>query len=690
MTLKTSFWGSIRENMKRRIGINICIILFFVMSHPIATLLSLSNVEYANWNTAAEKMERIRLALSGIVGYNQGYAIAIMGIAVICAVQGFSYMYHKKKVDMYESLPITKTRRFAIIQLSGILSFAGIYLINGILSLLVGIGFHATTWEAVQVFAVSYLIYLLLYISVFEFTTIAVMLSGNIIVSILAVGALGIYEVGIQGLLSFFKGSFFTTYSSYSESNMLSTIKLSPFFLLSTITQKNIQNIDNVTQFLQIGGYKILALVVLSVLYLGVGYVLYKIRPNEATERAIAFPKTKTAIKVLLMIPLSLLIGILFYEISYNQIGFLLFGIILGTFLTHAFFQAVFEYDFKAILKNWKCFFYVIPVIAIILFIFMGDILGYDKYVPEANKVKSVAIILQDGTDQTYFGYSNGNYGPEKIRLDKMELTGENIETVIGIAKEVNNKEITANDMFATVLYKMNNGKKVYRSIRIDYNKQQDALNTLYKNEEYIDSSIFIDADIIDAIDYSNGIDHSAIEKEELNSIVSAYKADIQNATISEKSEIPVGIINFSLKDAFYTNLWRKDLLETTTLIIYPSYQNTIALLKGLHVEIETKVLPSEIGYITVTDNSKINYDNNNYQQFSSDAISETYTDQEDIKKIVEAMIPAELIQYVGWQSSFEQYYQIDIFVVPKKGIDRYQELIDARFMLLENIIPEL
>ena len=99
MTLKTSFWGSIRENMKRRIGINICIILFFVMSHPIAALLALSNVEYANWNTVAEKIERIHTALSGIVGYNQGYAIAIMGIAVVCAVQGFSYMYQKKKVD---------------------------------------------------------------------------------------------------------------------------------------------------------------------------------------------------------------------------------------------------------------------------------------------------------------------------------------------------------------------------------------------------------------------------------------------------------------------------------------------------------------------------------------------------------------------------------------------------------------
>lgn len=708
MTLRKSFWGSVRENMKRRIGIIVCIVLFFMMSHPIATLLMLSNAQYDGWLTAAEKAERLHNALREVVGYNQGYAIAIMGIAIICAVQGFSYMYHKKKVDMYESLPITKSKRFAVIQVSGILSFAMIYLVNGIFSLIIGIGFNATTWETVQVFGLSFLIYLLLYISVYEFTTIAVMLTGNIIVALLAVGALGVYELGIQGLVSFFKGSCFSTYSYFSEIDMLSAIKLSPFFQLYTISQQNIRTIEAAKEFMQKGGAKILTLAILAIFYFLISFILYKIRPNEATERAIAFSKTKPVIKVLLMIPLSLLAGILFYEVSYNRIGFLFFGIILGACLTHAFFQVVFEYDFKAIFKNWKCFFYVIPAIAIFLAIFMLDIFGYDKYVPESNQVSSVAIVFDDGMNQTYYATSYDYYGSDRIRLETMNLTEENIDSVRAIAQtsidtmnvkdekglasedKIETENETATIMYATVLYKMKNGKEVYRSIPIDYVAQQDQINTIYGNDEYIGSCIMIDEEKIDSIEYANGVDRDSIENEKMDTIETAYLKDLKSATVADKCELPVGVISWSLKEEYYNYNRNLNLIQTTALIIYPSYKNTIAMLESMDIEVTAQLLAEEISYITITDNTETVYEENNFETITTGQKVETYKDQADIEKIIDAMVPMEFMQYVGWTNDYGDYYQIDLFVVPKKGIDRYQEIMGARFILKENVYPDL
>ena len=77
-------------------------------------------------------------------------AVFISMVAIIAAIQGFSYMYQRKKLDMYMSVPVTKGRRFAAIYLNGFLVYFLSYLLNLLLSFFVGQAMGASTSLAVE------------------------------------------------------------------------------------------------------------------------------------------------------------------------------------------------------------------------------------------------------------------------------------------------------------------------------------------------------------------------------------------------------------------------------------------------------------------------------------------------------------------------------------------------------------
>ena len=66
---------------------------------------------------------------------NNYYALAVVLMAAICALTGFSYIYSRPKLDFYHSLPISRSRLFAVDYATGALCALVPYLVLHALSI---------------------------------------------------------------------------------------------------------------------------------------------------------------------------------------------------------------------------------------------------------------------------------------------------------------------------------------------------------------------------------------------------------------------------------------------------------------------------------------------------------------------------------------------------------------------------
>ncbi len=69
------------------------------------------------------------------LGFQPMCMLPVAILAILIAVQGFSYLYDRKKVDMYHSVPVSAKRRFAVIYLNGFL----MYIIPALFGICIGI-----------------------------------------------------------------------------------------------------------------------------------------------------------------------------------------------------------------------------------------------------------------------------------------------------------------------------------------------------------------------------------------------------------------------------------------------------------------------------------------------------------------------------------------------------------------------
>ena len=143
MTSRNSFWARLFENNKRRIWVWLLAGFSYLLVLPAALAMAISR-EMARKDYLIEEMgdvlgsqimqEKVIEVAAGFFGLKNVYLAFFAAIlAIISAIQGFSYLYSKKKIDFYMGMPVRRRRRFMVIWLNGIL----VYLIPCVLGLLI-------------------------------------------------------------------------------------------------------------------------------------------------------------------------------------------------------------------------------------------------------------------------------------------------------------------------------------------------------------------------------------------------------------------------------------------------------------------------------------------------------------------------------------------------------------------------
>ena len=586
MTSKTSFFKQLREDARHRIWVPALSCIVFLLGLVAATLMLQSIV--INQGDISANYLQTRLNQETAMLFNSSNLllslVAITG-AVICALQGFSYLFNKQQLDFYHALPIRRQKLFIIRWANGVLFYVVPALIFSLLCLIVLAAFGL--FNAPMLFAVGtgFLHNLLIFFVVYHTAILFCMLSGHILVSLGLLSIFSIYMFMIVELIPTFMSVYYTTYQNYSYGLSGYLSYLAPAYL--------VYKLINVTT-LPLLGY---AVIFATVLFFG-SIILYLRRPSETAGKAIAFSGLQPVIRVLIVVPVAIYIGLAFGQLASGSRAFWsIFGLLLFAVLIHMILNVIFAFDIHAALQHRKelAFSAIISVLFISVFAF--NILKLDDQIPAQNSVEAVYMDLPVDNDVPYLNLQNGNYlGVTDYRESHAMLTGDELSKAYALLDYRMAPPTTTTTAPTTytdaeppvanlnVRFVKSNGHSEYRNFQFIMNENSiqalaDVYNTTtYKQGHYqiFDASCDTVFDTFNAIDATentivrNTTHTNIFSASETKELMDMLRTDLSAFTLEQMiNEIPLGTVSLENSKMLYTMDYR----------IYPSFTNTVTWL---------------------------------------------------------------------------------------------------------------
>lgn len=585
MTSRSSFFKLMKEDLRQRLWTIVLAFIVFVLPVPIVIAMMVTND-----NGAGSLAQELTLVLQA---NNLWFALVTVTGAAICAASGFGYLFSKKKVDFFHSLPVKRECLFAIRYLNGIFIYLVPYLTMQLLSfLLIAISgnfevriFTSAMW--------GLLIHFLGYLTVYTVFILSVIFVGNIVVFFAVSGWMfGITAIMVRLYITFEEG-FFNTYSyignEYTHMERMHSLRfLSPgYFYVQAAARSETSLLPE----------QLLYTVVLCAAAL----FLYRIRSSDGAGKAVAFPVLKPVFRVSIELLAGACIGLVFDNIAGRQgnvPGWMIFGTILGVLLSHIFIESIYHYDIRKCFANKMSLLACVAVSVTFVLVMRYDAFGYDKWLPGKGRIASVAVKVQglDGYGGIYH-YANDritnvneiNY----MSLTEIETLYPYLETLIQDTEEyydADKQAWSAEAVFVDVAYRLKNGKTVYRSY---YAKgmRAEVFAPVFESPEYKNSHYAgvytIPEDSIRTVTAQYAMNEcvmtlSPAEKEEL---MRALRQEVSALTLKEKLEtLPVALLTLSFAEkrpSYDSSGSSREYINNYDIPLYASYTETLQFLES-------------------------------------------------------------------------------------------------------------
>ena len=683
MTSKNSFWASCKENHKRRIWVWIVSALMQLAAYVGILVVYLSRIKmwYENgmYATYEEFKDVLYRASAEALGFNEIYLLVTITLAFIVGIQGFSYLYDRRKVDVYHSVPVDKNRRFAVVYLNGLL----IYLVPAVISILLGIvtaaAQSALNGTALAEIAIGFVWNLLFFLTIYHTVILAVMLTGNCIVTLGLTLCFLIYEIILYELITVMQYDYFSTVSTFFVQHRPKLSSIYDYVI-------NIGDLgwygwnDGIPTLLEkvlpyCGKWLILAVVILAAAWL-----LYRKRPSEAAEKAVAFTKVEPIIKVFVAIPTAMGIGVIINDASYGSTFLTVVSMIIGVVIACGALEVIFDFDIKSLLKHPASSGVALVGILAIFCIFKFDLLGYDKYVPSENRVDSIALNLgnYESCWQADFSYLNiADFSKEHMYIT-------DVEPVLMLANKAQQQNVDEayatmeNPHWVNVMYRLKTGVNVGRCFWVDYADpaNKELLNRIVAGREYKEGTfqILTDRDSFDyvqSINYDNGAANVALPAEDAQALRDAYIKDMENFDFTTGvEERSCGRLSFTLTAHNMTYY------DRAVLDVYDGFENTIAFLQSRDAYYPIQLNPEDIESITVTNyHYELADDYGNEAEYNlargamatsaygeapyGSAVRETFYDLGQFEQIVPVIYPQNMESKWHTGKDFDRNYEI-------------------------------
>ena len=119
MILKTSFLKILQNDRKRKLWIFIIFLVIFIFVNPISLLLKADYLLANSFMSEAQIKESINSQIK--FSYFGNIALQII-LAIFMGYTNYSYLFKRRKVDLYHSLPISRPKLFIIHYINGFFS----------------------------------------------------------------------------------------------------------------------------------------------------------------------------------------------------------------------------------------------------------------------------------------------------------------------------------------------------------------------------------------------------------------------------------------------------------------------------------------------------------------------------------------------------------------------------------------
>lgn len=706
MTSKSSFWVSVKENQKRRIWVWVIALLLQMINYLGTLMVYITRIRkwYDEGVYGARKEYQTALceAARDALSFGDRQWLVVGVLATVIAMQGFSYLYDRRKVDLYHSVPVPRKARFRVIYLGGIV----MYLLTAIVSLILGTvvagAMGAVNSEVLEAVALGFVWNLLFFMVLYHAMILAVMLTGNWFVTLLVYGALNIYEVGIYLLLESFKSHFFRTVST-----LYVTVepKLSPLYDYYT----------NIYQLKSISGNpgRLLKMILpycgkwimIAVGLLAAAYFLYDRRASESAGRAIACRKVEPVFKVACAIPLSAMVGMIVYEASYNSASLMAVSMVVSGLLFCGVMEILYDFDLRSAVKHLISTGVAFIGILAVFFIFEQDLLGYDQYIPRADQIESMVVSF-DCDYQEYFEETETgiNYiGKSDYHMEHMFIT--DVEPVLALAQKSLQEEWSEmkDGRSVNVVYRLKSGRRVGRCFTVDFDNPVNAgyLDEILGSTEYQDGMYQSMTepgmyDRVSKITYSNGVTEMTLPAEDIRKLIELWNTDMRQMNFSRLHEnYPCGSLTLTFKGSYFTLQWP----------VYESFGNTIYYLREQGAYYPIQLEAKDIESISITNYHHELYDNSDvesgvrvlteeaateYDEYVDRTVMADFYDEEEIAEILENIYPTYEMN-TTWNSyeGMDQNYDVQVSFKPDTTYPYRRGAYYFSFQFFDGKVPE-
>lgn len=481
--------GLVRDCMKRNLWAIVLSTVGFFMAQLLPVIMT------AQHSLSAHKQDLVNLSAADAAASWQGYVesvgemlggqnvfvkLAVIILAVTCGISMFAYLHNRRKVDFYHSLPISRSRLFAVDYATGALCALVPYLVMHLLSIVCAcaMGFGEAVSASLVGVMISNVIFFFLLYAMAAATTI---FCGNTIITLLL--GLWVYfgPVLVKVLWNGLLGIFFTTYyAGESPVNCVFGNKLCPMVHYFGVNGTHYMT-SGFSAYAYTGtpygdmvpsavgtlvGYAVAAVVITAL-----ALFLFRIRKSERAGTALAFKPAKLPVKVIISAVMGAALAELFYLIVDSSKLWFWVGLVLGTVIFHCVVEIIYAFDFRAIFRK--------PIhLAVILAVLVGgmltmqaDVFGYDKWLPDEGRIEAVSVDYN-------MGYENSRFlsEPENIAAVR-QLAAIGVEHMDNL-DDSNGYLVTA--------FRMKNGKIKTRGYSLPYSEEVSQLeNQVYQSAEY-------------------------------------------------------------------------------------------------------------------------------------------------------------------------------------------------------------
>lgn len=674
-TLSFNVW---KELWKKQIWVFAVSCLAYFMAYPVMGMIKLDSM--MRWGEGKRNFTQImqRIFYESLYGssqYSDGWLMLILyvsiALGILCAIQGFSYLHARRKVDFYHSLPIRREKLLLAQVTIGLTDYVIPAVAFMLLLMCVGVVRGVFTMKALGAGCAAVLAGFAFFLLAYALAALAMLMTRRILVGICGTAVFFCYIPVLLLLLEGYATEYFDT---FCINEFVSRTKLWTLGVYGSPLSWAYAVNGRLPEYS--GWLSLAAAVLVAVLILLLDAAVYRRRSSEASGNSMAFDRPAFVIRIFLVVILTLASAGFFGSMDGQVHDFwMVFGYVFGLLLSYTVIQMIYYLDIRKIFTGKCSLLFSAVAAALVITVFRFDLVGYDTYIPKQEEIINISMDVRELSERTDIS--------TKDRLDHMKLGCDDqlYELAGELADHVFQDKNNIRQTSVYVCYECKSGKKIYRRYCVPVDDEvRGAVEKLYEYPEMLESYFSIVQVGNDQIGSMSLMDDGAMitlfsdkdnRRYELADAIREDLKQMDSTCIPE--EIPVGILNYMVDlsplgyqsyryvDPFAEKGPNHSYDWSESIYIYPSFTNTLELLKKMGYTLQSTVDSSRIEQITV-------------YQFSDEGVTTgqtAYTKKEDIEKLAPKLLRrdcATFWQKIDWSKAAD--------VVVRKG-DAGTELVE-------------